>query len=455
MRTNGLKSMFCLAGLGLLLLGSPSQAGQMAASHGTRSGAPELIHSSRAGRLQTAAAEVCTVDPDRETVITDLSVVEDCQRTTWTGDCADAQSSAVRGAWTFGRAAEGIFGTQNPKKLSNRVRQWLNQWMDDQVVNGETVHARTAMRDLVIRPWQAASGGNDLDMTKAPFRLLAFVLRMDIRDGVFDPVIRSAGELHVIFNVLDRDGEPTPFNVILEYRLISNSCQQTLEFARNFHQLGSYEFGPEYNAALEAITDRILTPGAGPGRLNGSALETVRTNESFLGSPWEMRSFTLARDEADGGASNARLVAAFLPLTPQIRYQGTQTLADYVNLATPDIVSGAQAVPVMFRGEPFLAGVAHNNLDLGWDGPTPCSSIDSPLARRFFSTFTCQGCHGPETGTQFQHVRPRQPGQPAELSAYMTGVRVTDSCGVTFGLNEKRRLGNDLCFLLSRVCQTQ
>jgi hypothetical protein len=39
---------------------------------------------------------------------------------------------------------------------------------------------------------------------------------------------------------------------------------------------------------------------------------------------------------------------------------------------------------------------------------------------------TCNGCHGGETNTSFLHIRPRQVGEKAFLSRYLTGISVTD-----------------------------
>lgn len=457
MRANRMRLVLSLSSaLGMVVLSSPA-AGQVASSHGAMPEPPALIHSSAASRLHgTAAAEVCLVDPARELLMTDVSIVDDCYRTTWDGNCSAGASPATRGAWTFGRVAEGIFGTTDPQKLSNRVRQWLNLWMEPHVVNGDLVQARTAMRDLVLRPWEKASQGHRLDMKKAPFRLQAFVVRMDIGDPFFLPEIRSAGEFRLVYNVLDENGEPTPFTVIFEYTMAARSCQDILDYSHAFNKLSSIDLGPEYNAALQTLTDRIITKDAAPGNLNGSALLAVRTNEAFLGSPWELRSFRLERTDPDGGTKNAVLAHQFNELTPAERYQGTQTLADLINLVDDDILSGNFAYPISFRGEPFLAGVSHNPIEYGWFGPPPrCASVENRFARRVFSRFSCQGCHGVDTATEFVHIAPRQPGEASALSPMMTGVAVPDECGVTLRMNDLLRRKNFQCFLLSQSCPSE
>ena len=72
----------------------------------------------RPERFETTAVD------DRELLIRDLSVVEDCQRTTW-GPCPIG--TKVNAAWTFGRLMEGLAGTTDPATLSNFVLRWLSK----------------------------------------------------------------------------------------------------------------------------------------------------------------------------------------------------------------------------------------------------------------------------------------------------------------------------------------
>ena len=65
----------------------------------------------------------------------------------------------------------------------------------------------------------------------------------------------------------------------------------TVATQSHFGRRGNRFYPALYRAG---ITDRIITTGAIPTFVNGSALLAVRTNEAYLGSPWEMRSFALA-----------------------------------------------------------------------------------------------------------------------------------------------------------------
>lgn len=393
----------------------------------------------------------CSVKPEKELFITNVLVVDDCYRTTWTGVCPPPSPPATRGAWTFGRLAEGIFGTTDPAVLSNSVLAWLNHWNSDQTVNGDLAPARPSIQNLVIDPWLKASGGLRLDMKKAPFRLLAIVARLDLRQNAGYSAGSTAGEGRFVFGVLDASGQPTEFLVILEYGLDADDCTDIKEWAEAWHSLGWIPFGPDYNAALQQITDRFATIGASPGKPNGSAINQVRTNEIFLQRPWELREFRL---RANSISAVAPLVQVTVAQTPANRHQHQPVLADYVNLNEADILANNYIVPLSFGGQPFRGGASQNPFNnFDWDGPQPpCTSISNPDARHVFSLNTCNGCHGGETDTTFRHVLPRQTGLASQLSAFLTGGTTTDMCGQgrKFGDIDRRRV--DLCQLLEKSC---
>lgn len=402
-----------------------------------------------------AAEVLCPADPDRELVIRNVLVVEDCFRTTWEGLCPPAVQPATRAAWTFGRLVEGIAGTTDPARLDRFVRDWLAHWEQDQTINGDEVPARIRIAEI-IRAWELASGGEgaQLNMRRAPFRLLAIVARLDLRrqPSAGSP---TAGEGRFVFGVLDGTGATLPFTVIFEYGLRAENCQDIKRWAQDFHSLGSIPFGPTYNAALQSITDLFATIGAHPSKPNRSALNQLRTNENALDSLWELREFRL-QPVASGMAPLAQTTVA---QTPRFELNFTDLLAKFINDNDAAILSNSHSVPLIFDGEPFLGGHSPNPFTTVWDGPGgPCSpQIDSPEARHVFSLNTCDGCHGRETSTGFLHVAPRQAGQQAALSSFMTGGltgshEVTDVCGRLHRFNDIRRRHRDLCRLLNTSC---
>ena len=153
------------------------------------------------------------------------------------------------------------------------------------------------MMTKVLGPWEERSGGpsRPLDFSTAPFRLLAIMNRMDLRQpGV------QAGEGRFVFGVLDAAGNPLEFTVILEYALPGGTPEAIQRWARDWHELGQLGLShPDYNAKLQALTDRFAKSGVMPGRPFGNALNQIRTNEVVLAEPWEMREFILT----DGGAA--------------------------------------------------------------------------------------------------------------------------------------------------------
>ena len=399
--------------------------------------------------LAMASAAACVVDPARELFITDVSVVDDCFRTTWFGPCPAPVLPATRGAWTFGKLAEGIFGTNNPAILHNEVLRWLNEWRFNRVINGELVPARPAVQNLVINPWLAASGGVQLDMRRAPFRLLAIVSRVDLRQPATAPGGQNAGEGRFVFNLLTPNGTPTEYLLILEYGLDANDCTTVLTWANQWHNLGTIPFSPTFNAALQKITDQFTLIGSSPGKPNGSALNQARTNDFHLAAPWELREFTL---QPPAGPP-APLLMSTVAQTPANVHQNTGLLANYANVNTPAIVANNYVLPLLWAATPFRGGASAHAINFDWDGPPPaCTSIANPNARHILSLNTCNGCHGAETNTIFKHVEPRPAGVPSVLSGFLTGIGTVDMCGAPRPFNDLARRQVDLCNLLSMSC---
>jgi hypothetical protein len=363
----------------------------------------------------------CTIAPPAELVITALPVVEDPTRT------------APGGAWHFGTLMRAMAGDQEPSTL---VRDWLKTWNTAQTVNGLTLPARPQIMTKVLGLWEERSGGagKPLDFSKAPFRLLAIVNRMDLRKaGV------QAGEGRFVYGVVDAAGSPLPFTVILEYALPGGTAEATQRWARDWHELGRLGLShPEYQAKLQAVTDRFTRSGVMAGRPHGSALNQLRTNEAALAEPWEMREFVL---------TSTGLQPATVKLTPDLAFDNTPALGDYLRANLADVLAERHVVPETFGGARFLAAGAEVPENFFWRAPA--ADLE---ARHKFSLHTCSGCHARETGTQFTHISPRAAGKASTLSAFMRGGTVMDpvmQTGRTF--NDVGRRAEDLKRL---VCGT-
>jgi len=328
-------------------------------------------------------------------MITDLGVVEDPVRTT------------NNGVWTFQHLMEAMAPT--PAQAPELVRQLFSSWVSDRTVNGQTIPAREAMNTLVLEPW--LNGGTTLDLSRAPLRLLAIVNRLDLRNLAQG----KAGEGRFVFGVLDAGGNATLFTIIMEYRLPATTEAQVLSWANLWHELGPLVPGSAaYNSKLAEITERFAGRNAEPGRVNGSALSQLRSNEIALNFPWELREFVL--DSATGF-----LRPDTVKLTPNSSFLNQAIVAQFINQNEASILTETHSVPNTFNGVSFLGANSLNNIDF-WDA----AGISNNEARHKFSLNTCNGCHGRETNTGFLQINPRAAGEPSVLAGFLTGSSVTD-----------------------------
>ncbi|MFT5240645.1 MAG: hypothetical protein ACI9OU_000498 [Candidatus Promineifilaceae bacterium] len=392
----------------------------------------------------------------KQLMITDLRVVEDPVRTN--------PRSGDRAVWTFKHLMEQMAGDQDPAEF---VMRWLNLWEQDQEVNGFTAPERPAIRERIIDPWLRASGGQRLNLAKAPFKLLAIVNRMDLRVHVDEQVL-TGGEGRFVFGVLAPDGTallpeagPAPggMTVILEYELPATNMRQLGEWARLWKELERFPLdSPDYNRHLERVTRRFTEAGSAPGKPNGSALNQLRSNDIALAQPWELREFVI---DGDSGLLQQNTVA----LTPdKITLNGTPEFAAFINEHGADLAQGtAELDPAFFAASamagPFLLTdfpdwesrtfTTNVLFDPFYDVPWSAAGIDNNDVRHAFALNTCNGCHRAETGTGFLQIGfpaendlPKSLKHPAALAGFLTGIEVPDPVEPdtirTFGDLERR-----------------
>jgi hypothetical protein len=373
--------------------------------------------------------DIASIDPARELLINDVSVVDDTFYTRW---APGKTNTDPEGGWSFGRLIDNMMPEQARSDWgrSQFVLHWLRQWEQEQTVNGQVIPARPLIRSLIIDPWRAASGctGGDercvLDFTKAPFRLLAIVNRPDLRRLPTSSDPGHAGQGRFVFGVLGPNRERLAFTVIFEYQLPISSPSDIISWAERWHSLSRTSFGSNYNYRLHNVTREFTKRNAAPRRVNGSALLQIRTNEVPL-SPvvdpklWEMREFVLGAYGVLWPDTVKQEVSASL--------NGSAVLSAWVTANAAAILAGRHQVPRTYAGQPFLAAAAPVPEDLAWQVPGVLEEV-----RYAFAKSTCSGCHKPETGTNFLHVRTREVGSPALLSAFLAqelspgGPRVTD-----------------------------
>lgn len=351
-----------------------------------------------------ARAEDCgfKTPPDitvaKELMITDLSVVN------------DARAAGADGAWAFGRLMRLAAG--DPASASRMVKDWLGSWDTPQTVNGYPLAPRPALAAAVTRPWMTLDGATARadwtpDLAHAPFRLLAVVYRPDL--GIIGPdgAIASAGEARFAFTALDLTrganldaAPPLPFTVIFEFALPARDRDEVRRWAERWHQLGRMGFGPDYNAALQEITDRFDGASGTPNA------PRLRTNDG-LALPWQLREFHF-------DPARQRFASAPTTNTPHL------SLIDHDRALSAQI----NAHPGEDIPSRFLGGSSEIP-DAGFRWPP--MTTDNNVVRHTFAMLTCNGCHGAETGRKadagggFRHLGGRLRAERATLSEFLTG----------------------------------
>lgn len=323
-------------------------------------------------------------------MIRDLSVVEDPERTL--DPCA--AGSGVRGPWTFGAIMTAVAAQAGNDDPAAFVRRWLGTWETDHYINGFFVPSVATVRDIIVDTWPRVAGGDALDLTKAPFRLLAIVNRMDLRHTDDNGQPLDAGEARFVFGATDSLCRKISFTLIFEFKLPAETAAEVVDWARRWHDLGGYPFGPDYNQALETLTNSFV------GNLN-----QVRSNEVALSIlDWEQRQFGIDYQSHD-------LVLAPLTQTPDITLNESPQLIDFINTNADRILAGTHQVPAS-----MLGGAVPTSF--GWSGVR----LEDPLlVRHHFALQTCAGCHSRETASDFLHIFARQYHQATAFSDYLTG----------------------------------
>lgn len=386
---------------------------------------PKVVESARLSstpfqiRKFTISMPPSAVDPRRELMITDLSVVNDPTRTF---DICN-NTGNPNGAWTFktliSNMANNTFTGIDPAVFTEN---WLQSWNVNHTINTFPVPARPNIGGLVLNSWPRIGGKLDLD--RAPFRLLAIVNRIDLRgNSVYGG--GSAGEGRLVFGVVNRNVaggcSTTPFTVIFEYGVPISGCTNVKNYAQQWVNLGNIALGSAaFNPALQAITDQFTSANAAPNKPNRSALNQLRTNENALNPLWELREFVLP----GRGPVVTMLNIVSTKQTPHHTRNNTALLANYINTNSAAILGGTYVVPTTWTGQPFLTG-SNFNFSVA-DGAVWNAPGVGNQQRHLFSLGTCNACHGGETRNQpsdlsFLHIAPRAPAAVSGLSRFLVG----------------------------------
>jgi hypothetical protein len=440
-------------------------------------------------------------NPAKTEMITDLSVVADPTRT-WDNVGAPTPFGAggvgnQNGPWTFNALITAMANTPltgiTPSDFILRV---LESYEFPQTINNDVVPPVPAVQSLIIQPWQAATAAEGgfptgaVDLSIAPFRLLAIANRVDLRanstygGSTSNSCVPSelAGEARFVFGFVSPDLETNAtggtngteysneasnqMTVILEYAVPIDTCQGVQAWGAQWAALNNLALpSAAFNNALQAITDQFTKARANPAQMpNQSAIAQVRINE-FLGPEWELRQFNIQ-------TSTGFLIESPVAVTPSSIFNNSSTLESFMagfNNASfctvgPLLPTPSLAIPVMFGANAFLGGWAPEGFPTGpnttsgmfWKG-TDCAD---PCTRHVLSLNACNGCHSQETGTLFVHVSPRAFGVQSILSGFLTGATppnpLLDPSGcssVSYSYSDLLRRVQDLNALVTCGCE--
>ena len=373
------------------------------------------------------------LDPASTLLITDVDVVEDPTRTY---DSCTGEGTPM-GAWTFGHLMTEIANhSATGIHAEDFVEHWIEEWTQNQVINTWNVLSRAGAQNL-LDGWPRLPNGR-LDLAEAPFRLLAIVNRIDLRQNSGYGGT-SGGEARFVFGLLncngalDFVGDTAESTVILEYGIDKSTCFGVRDWAQQWQALDSLVVGSAaFNAALQDITDQFTASNARPLQLpNRSAINQVRTNDiNFLFTVWELRESKLCAADSD---CSGNLEHTTIAQTPAVQLQNTAALRDFINDNNFAILTGAHTVPLSYPDdEPFQGGAIEPGAGFAWlVSPALNATLINIDARHEFAQATCNGCHTVETATSFVHIANRKPGEESALSDFLTGADMPKKDPVT------------------------
>jgi hypothetical protein len=321
------------------------------------------------------------IDRGRELLVTDPAVLS--------GPRSD--NANARAPWSFRHAMESLAAASSVD-AATFVSGWLATWQASSTAASEgslPLGARANVQQDLVCPWLRLTPENGcdetcaqcasakLDLSRAPFRLLAIVNRLDLAETT-DGCKPEASEARLLFVAL-RPGTTTPlsFNAIFEYVVDGTAACSP----GSWHALAALPGDAEYAAALETLT-RTFTDSARLGQL--------RTSENLAGTSWELRQFAHVR---------GKLVPTALTNTVTDALDGTTELATHLITHQSAIFAGDNAVP----STDATAFSTMPKADFRWSSATA-----DPSTLHLFGLSTCNGCHAGERGDTsvlpFSHV---------------------------------------------------
>jgi hypothetical protein len=393
-----------------------------------------------------------TTSPTKTVGINDLSVVKDLSRTF--NPCQDgnfttttAADGNVNGVWSFKTLMKNM-SSPTPTDATARVfiHNWLRQWRVNQTVNGFTIAARPSIINFF--PGWDGTNASTLNIDKLPFRLLAIMNRIDLAKSTAYGR-NQAGEIRFVFGLVKPTAPslctPQQMTVILEYGDGNNSCPTLKTRAQQWQALDALPVpSASYNSVLQLLTDTVTTANIAPGKVNGSAINQIRTNDFAFAPPtWQLREFTFP------STTSSLLASATIKQTPHKPWHFQTMPSNNLLWQWP-----GGTVPLTWNFPPIkpvlAASVDYLSNDF-WTKPFVASPTTiQQMHEKSFNT--CNACHARETNTFFTHVSPVT--TPAAFAGFLTGNTVVDPrvSTVSRSFNDFARRGQILDSLAAQSC---
>jgi hypothetical protein len=395
----------------------------------------------------------------RVVMIRDPKVINDPLRTI--NPCDPAAPGNPNGVWTFKHLMTEM-ARDTGWSASDLAQDLSHEFYFGHFFNSVDVPSRQEIGDL-YDDWRRASGGGELNLDLAPFRLLAIIPRLDLRRvGPGGGGLLDAGEVRFIFGLV-RPSWATSFqpqgnnaggcyqslSLAIDYKVPKTTCRGVTGWARQWTSLAGLVPGGadgRYNSTLEQLTEPLV-------RASASTFARIQTNDKALASPWELREFRL------GGLG---LGQATSPETAADSFNGQPLFKDWIVNQIIPAISGPgwnqplPTLPLRYLGKDFR-GVNPQmpTADFGWGvSGLNFSSNGGNNAQNWgryrASIASCNGCHARETGTAFAHLNPLT----SELSGFLTGITVPDPANLTpqRSFNDLERRTQDIYSLAGTLC---
>ncbi len=251
----------------------------------------------------------------------------------------------------------------------------------------------------------------------APFQLLAIVNRMDLASWDSKSGLWSGGEVRFVYGSNPINGNAGNFTLIIEFRLPPFNWQDYQKLAQAW-------------VNVDVSDDKMLSGlkvALSLSRYTDPANVRIRANFAVIAdTDWDLMQWDFVPSTGSGPA-----VPVFKPMTDLLdpKYLlATQEIPGYRNylalfkskLESVGFVSQIavpQSVLQQYNPRTYQAPW------LGMSTPIPLDScgFDFVPSRNAVGLQQCNLCHTVETGTLFQHIANRRPGENAKLSLFLTG----------------------------------